>query len=220
LFIGTPAYNGVSASHERMIAKLRKKLGVRGTKWAHLVVPGCSFLPHARNVIAAGFLKSGCDAAFLVDSDISVDPDVVFRMLESGHDYVSAAWTVRNSARPTRCALELDPRVAVGSTGCIEVRRAGVACTLIRRTVVEKIIEAEPALVYDDRNGETYWNVFGSFIEGRELLHEDSSFSRRWTMTGGKQYVLIDADVEHNGMVMNAAKVLARYRASAMPSRA
>ena len=76
-----------------------------------------------------------------------------------------------------------------------------------------RMIEADPSLEYDERNGDALWNVFGSFIEARELLHEDSAFCRRWSRLGGTQHVLIDADVEHDSVVMNAAKVMARYRA-------
>jgi hypothetical protein len=159
------------------MARLQAELGVAGIDWVQLIIPGCSFLPHARNTIAASFLKSGRDVAFLIDSDMSVEPSVVFRMLNTGHDYVSAAWTTRVQAGPVRCALELDPFAAVDGSGCIEVKRAGVACTIIRKVVIERMIEADPSLVYDDREGRTMWNVFGSFIEGRELLHEDSAFS-------------------------------------------
>jgi hypothetical protein len=212
LFLGTPAYNGVSTNYAVRIAKLQAELSSAGVIWVQQIIPGCSFLPHARNVIAAGFLQSGADAAFLIDSDVSVEPSVVFRLLKTGHDYVSAAWTVRNHAGTIRCALSLDPKAPVDATGCIEVPRAGIACTVIRRAVLERIIQADPTLVYDDRAAGTMWNVFGPFIEGRELLHEDTAFSKRWQRAGGKQYVLVDADVEHNSVVMNAARVLERYR--------
>lgn len=222
LCILTPTYAGCSPHYVSMLIELTQELRTRGHSYQYKIQGGMSFLQGARNALVGHLLASTCDYGFFIDSDMAVSPEVIFRMLaacETGDKrYVSCAGSLRDidGKYPSPIiSIDIDPRTAVDSDGCIEVNEALIACALIHRSVFTKMIDTGHAEPYE-KDG-TQHNFFGPMIvkprngAGPTLTGEDHAFSIRATMAGIRQHVLVDADVYHAGVTINLARSLATY---------
>jgi hypothetical protein len=220
LFIGTPAYSGVSCAHALMLMKLWRFLRERGVTPRHAFVEGCSNLPAARDQILWQFMQSDAEAAFLVDADVAVDPEVVGRLIDSGRDFVGVVGATRLPDAATgvrRLLISVDLNAPVVD-GLVEVSSLGISATLLRRTCVAQMLKAHPELTHVRPGPTVLGGLFVPVVEGGILFAEDAAFSRRWARIGGKQHLLVDADVTHGETVCNVAQVLEASRAlSAAP---
>jgi hypothetical protein len=203
--VATPIYGGATADFCQMLVRVSVHFILHQTKVHVLQTDGYSFLPVARDSLVAKTLATPADAVLFVDADMAVDPDVVQRMLDSGHDYVSVCATKRGA--PEQLAIDLD-HSATEVDGCIEVPIAGVACTLVRRHVLERMIEAYPELRYSIPTVGERHALFLPFIDDGEYFGEDRAFSRRWARLGCPQHVLVDATVSHAKQVFNLRRHL------------
>lgn len=84
--------------------------------------------------------------------------------------------------------------------GLIELMDAGTGFMLIKREVIEKIIEANPQIAYQhEEDGSTWWAVFDCEIDGGRYLSEDYTFCRRWQRLGGQIWLDPQVVLNHQG---------------------
>jgi hypothetical protein len=201
-----------------MLAQLPVTFEAHGIK-SSLTFHRGSFLPQSRNRLAALFMASDFDTMLMLDSDMSITPTDVMRLLgyaAKGKDFVSCAGTLRNRDPGLQIRAALDPSDLANPTvdGLLRVKHAFVAIALLRRRVFERMIEADPLLEYaDTADGAPArtWNFFGAVVvDGRVMPYgEDQAFCHRATRAGIEQHVMVDCTVEHAGLTMNLAQLLA-----------
>lgn len=111
---------------------------------------GCSDLAHARNQLAAIFLKSECTDAIWIDDDIAWSPPDLLRLLAAPYDIVGAAYCRKVPGEPTRkYATFLDLEDDTGnldSDGRLTVKGLGLGFLRVSRRAFEIIIDREPHL--------------------------------------------------------------------------
>lgn len=196
-----------------------------------------SLVTRARNELVATFLtnKKATHLMF-IDADIRFDPKSIVRMIAADKDVVVGAYPLKtldwekvveasskgpltyNEAikQATNYVINVHQpdKEMVGKTidvqvveGLIEVWDAGTGFMLIKREVLEKMIEAYPeTLYYSDKDmtapmeTRKRWALFDTQIdEDKRYLSEDYTFCRRWQKIGGKIHLDVNTVLDHIG---------------------
>ena len=176
----------------------------------------------------------------MIDSDMSVDGDVICRLLHCDKPVVGAAYPKRQidlrafaqAARNpelglldlTSFALEytvwLEPGVVQVTEGMCRVERMPLGCAAIRRDAFEGLIAAGVVQLRPDHilqslglQGPCY-DFFGQITcEDGDRLSEDYSFCERWRRIPGNEiWALVDGLVGHVGDMVYGAPYLNRLR--------
>ncbi len=128
---------------------------------------GDSHADRACNKMANAFLKTDCDAMFVIDCDIRfrrVDVEKMIANLERG---LKAVWGIypkkHEQTEPCVCTFAEIP--APDEYGLVTVRRSGRGFMIVTREVFERLKEENggPARRYDN-HGEEQWSFFRSGV--------------------------------------------------------
>jgi hypothetical protein len=102
-----------------------------------------------------------------------------------------------------------DPNSITVEKGLAELTHAPTGCMLIKRNVIEKMIEAYPHLeIYQPTNingkeekKDNMYNLFDTLhdTKSKRYFGEDFGFCQRWADIGGKVYGYIDDPISHVG---------------------
>ncbi len=218
LFIGIPAYSGIEPNCFSCLNRLQVQLRDRKIESRVAVLSYNSIIYDARNRLLQAFLASGCTHALFMDSDISFFPETVFEILSKDREFIAAAvplrgvhWDmvdeaiksglvpVKNYSLKYNVALRDSEHVVMDESGLIEVTSIGLAFSVLRRSLVEKMVAAYPQLVYESEEGLEIPGLFLPVLQDRKLYGEDLSFCYRWKEIGGKIWVLANAPICHTG---------------------
>lgn len=96
VYIGIPAYGGVEA--EFLNSVLAGVLVCQKAGWdiEFEVLPGCSIITKARNLITERFLASGRDCLLFLDADLVFDAGDMLALLERPEAVVGSAYVQKN----------------------------------------------------------------------------------------------------------------------------
>jgi hypothetical protein len=212
IFLALPVYTGLQGRTFQSV------VGCLHVAECHIqVLSGCPELPKARSELVAAFLETTCEYLFFIDSDIGFDPQVLRDLLSCGSPLVTATYREKNSPHHWTCAaeqaLEEMPITQRGQVRTIDVWRAGLGCTLIRRDVFVSIQTFNRELMYQsDATQKLVCHMFAPFIEKEEgiprLISEDTAFYRRARQIGVQAHCLLDATIDHSGIVANLGVTL------------
>jgi hypothetical protein len=240
LIVGTPCFGGqVSWLYAVSLIKLQKAFTERGWSLGFLLQPGDALVTRARQTIVGHFLDNPAATHLLfIDADVGFEPEQVFRLLEFGADFTAAAYPVKQvhwelmaaAVRSGRTPLEsatLSYVVERDATeemvmrnGFVKSRYAGTGFLMVRRTVLEAMIEHYPELRYTHEHKATDplagspWRsaLFNCMVDKSTgfYLSEDFSFCRRWTDMGGEIWVDCTSRLEHVGVMVFKGNLAAR----------
>jgi hypothetical protein len=232
LTIGTPCYAGqVSWLYAVSLLKLQKAFTKRGWNINYLIQAGDALVTRARQTIICHFLDNPKATHLLfIDADIGFEPEQVIRLLEFDADFTAAVYPVKQidwdripaaaEARrnPLESAtlsyvIERDPKQElVMRQGFMKARYAGTGFLMVKRAVLERMIEHYPELRYthehrgnDPMTGSRWRSaLFNCMIDEKTgfYLSEDFSFCRRWTEMGGEIWVDCTAKLNHVGLMV------------------
>jgi hypothetical protein len=213
LFIATPCYGGMlTDQYFHSIIILGQELSRLKIDYGIYTIRNESLVTRARNSLVAMFLESSYTDLIFIDSDIRFDPASVPRMLASGKPVIGGAYSVKQI--PPRYTLSFcfdgDPadRNLVADKGDIEVAEIGTGFLLIRREVLEKMMEAYPDLkytndisTYPEKLGPFFYTFFDTVLDpvSRRYLSEDYAFCRRWRDIGGRVWLDPKTVLDHIG---------------------
>jgi len=232
LTIGTPCFGGqVSWLYAVSLLKLQKVFTHRGWNINYLLQAGDALVTRARQTIICHFLDNPRATHLLfIDADIGFEPEQVLRLLEFGADVTGAVYPAKQinwemmpaAVQAGRTPLESatlsyvvereanDEMVTRG--GFVKSRYAGTGFLLIRRNVLEQMIEHYPELHYthehrgnDPLKGSRWRSaLFNCMIDEKNgfYLSEDFSFCRRWTDMGGEIWVDYTSRLDHVGLMV------------------
>jgi len=211
VFIATPCYGGMLTDQYFLsMFRLTQTLMAHGINFRITTLRNESLITRARNIMTAMFLESQCTHLFFVDSDIEFQPEDVLRALAYDKDIMTAAYPKK--ALPIQYAINFkftdheNRRIRV-ENGAVEVLDASTGFFMVKRRVVEKMMQAYPELHYrNDSNIDPKFNQYCySFFDtihdpdDNRYLSEDYTFCRRWQKLGGEIWLDPNTKLNHVG---------------------
>jgi len=203
LFIGIPAYD--SRLHIKTAFSLAQlmpravQLGV-GIYLSDLC--NCSIITMARNSLVHEFLKTDATELLFIDSDVLVKPDDVLRLMANSgdKDITAGAYPRRAKDKLFFTDLYWDENGDLEFDGpMMRVERVGTGFMLIRRHVIEAMVEAHPEWKCEDRNGEMMSAIFDFAVKDGKYVGEDYLFCDRAREHGFKIYIDTKITLPHAG---------------------
>jgi hypothetical protein len=235
--IATPCYGGVvTEQYSQSLFNLSIKAIANNLRLGYATIANESLVTRARNELVHNFLESQGTHLMFIDADIGFNPNDVLHMVMSDKDVVTGAYPLKthdweavaktassgslDTKELERSAIQYviniqkpDPEM-VGKTvdiqikdGLVEVWDAGTGFMLIKREVIEKMIEAYPeTLYYSDKDmtlpleKRKRYALFDTMIDtDQRYLSEDYTFCRRWQEIGGKIHMSVNTVLNHVG---------------------
>jgi hypothetical protein len=190
IYFATPCHRGTKemiGAIANKAAKITSDLAIKGAQCG--IVTNCPWLDAARADLIAGFLNTDCKYLFFQDDDISIESNIIKRMLDMDRDIVVAPYKMR-----------LPPHSWAITQNNGQTINAGLGCALIRRSVVDKMIQDYPELTYD-QDGQERVGLFHHIILNKNMLKEDHAFFYRALKSGFRINCLDNATVDHAGVI-------------------
>jgi hypothetical protein len=211
IFIATPCYGGMLTDQYFLsMFRLSQTLMQHGINFRITTLRNESLITRARNIMTAMFLESECTHLFFVDSDIEFQPQDVLRALAYDKDIMAAAYPKK--ALPIQYAINFkfvdqERRKIRVENGAVEVLDASTGFFMVKRKVVEKMMQEYPELHYrNDSNIDPKFNKYCySFFDtihdpdDNRYLSEDYTFCRRWQKLGGEIWLDPNTKLNHVG---------------------
>jgi len=173
-----------------------------------------SLITRARNTIVSYFLKSDCTHLMFIDSDIDFHPEDVIKMARTDKDVLVGAYPLKylipQEGKSDQACFDysvnlLQQTVSI-EKNIMEILYGATGFMIIRRDVIEKMIEKYPELEYiSDFNNSDYKSkchaLFDCIIdpETKRYLSEDYTFCKRWRDMGGKIHLDVTINLTHIG---------------------
>lgn len=210
--LGMPMYGGIL--HERTFLSLLPFLMTAaqlGMQVSINTLTQSSIIAKARCVITADFLgHPGTTHLMWIDSDMVFDPDHVFRLLLHDKDMIGGLSTTK-SFPPSYNADVLPEAVGKNNqgwntkNGLIPLAHIGTGFLLIKRNVIDKMVEAYPETKFNDHLSTPERNAFmyalwdNGINKHGNYVGEDYMFSDRWRAIGGDIWADPAITVDHIG---------------------
>ena len=227
IFVATPVHSEVSIHYFKACLEFQKECFVRKIPVMFQVMKS-SLVTQGRQLCVSGFMESECTHLLFIDSDISFNFKMIERMLNYNKEICLVPYPIKgqdtNKVRDRILAgskldpLLLgnqytmsveDPKNVKVDNGFIEVVRGPAGCMLIKREVIEKLIEKYPDYTIKQhtlidgklvtRNFmynffDTYWNP-----DDKTYTGEDFWFCKLCRDIGIRIYALVDEYISHHG---------------------
>ena len=230
ILLGTPVHSDVSIHYTQALLLFQQECFKKKIDLNFSLIKS-SLVTQGRNLCVASFLDSNCTHLLFIDSDIYFQAKSVFTMLNADKDIIGVPYPVKTlmwekafekmtkgkikSPDDIRRALHTYPMKVPDDkninldNGIMEVTDAPTGCMLIKRSVIEKMIEKYPDKKIVQKtiiNGEyvskpNMWNFFDTTHDPIEktFLGEDFSFCQLWTNLGGKCHAYVNDAIVHVG---------------------
>ena len=212
IFFATPCYGGqITDQYFLSMFRLTQELIKYNINFRITTLRNESLVPRARNILNAMFLEAKeCTHLMFIDADIEFEPESVIRMLAMDKDLITGAYPKKTL--PVDYAINLKfadkekTQVKV-DMGAIEVLDASTGFWLMKREVVDRMIEGYPELFYlNDSSIDAKFNQYCySFFDtihdpdDNRYLSEDNTFCRRWQKIGGSIWLDPNTKLNHVG---------------------
>ena len=211
VFFATPCYGGqVTDQFFLSMFRLSQTFMQHGINFRITTLRNESLVTRARNILTAMFLESDCSHLMFIDADIEFDSESVLRALAYDKPIMAAAYPKK--ALPIQYAInfkfvdQASKQVRV-ENGAVEVLDASPGFFLIKREVIEKMMNEYPELHYrNDSNIDEKFNKYCySFFDtvhdpdDNRYLSEDYTFCRRWQKIGGEIWLDPNTKLNHIG---------------------
>jgi len=195
LMIAIPCYDGkVNIRTAFAIAELVPKLDKMGVRLNLVHMSGCSIITKARNKLVRNFMESDCTDFLFVDSDVVINTDAVTRILALATDKDVVAGSYPRRSKDAKFFLDFylddDGQLEFDEHGLMRVESVSTGFMLIRRHVIEHMIEKHPEWQYKgDGDGEIEHALFDFMILDGQYIGEDYAFCLRARTDGFKIYL-------------------------------
>jgi hypothetical protein len=164
-----------------------------------------SLITRGRNNLVSKFMcNKAATHLMFIDSDIGFDAEAIFRLLLSNQDVVGGAYPMKSL--PIKYVLNKVSNPVTDGKDLIEVSTLGTGFLMVKRHVIEKMIEAHPHLKYKDslnfgKECEKFmYALFDTMIDpDGHYLSEDWTFCYRWRQMGGRVFVNSSVKLDHTG---------------------
>jgi hypothetical protein len=234
IMVCTPCHSDVSMHYCQAVLKFQQAC-MRKNMIVSFTLLKSSLVTQGRNLCVAEFLNHEDKYTHLlfIDSDIDFNSNTIFKMLDFDKDIISVpypmktmSWdkiwrrlntkegAINNASELARAGFTFpvkvkDPNSITVEKGLAELTHAPTGCMLIKRNVIEKMIEAYPHLeIFQPTNingkeekKDNMYNLFDTLHDPKTKRYfgEDFGFCQRWADIGGKVYGYIDDPISHVG---------------------
>lgn len=230
IFVGTPVHSDVSMHYCQALLEFQQACIAEKIQVTFQLMKS-SLVTQGRNLCVAGFLESPCTHLLFIDSDIYFQAHSVFQMLKADKGVIGVPYPLKTlmwdkafrkmqegkikSPDDIRKCLHTYPMKVPDTKsinvedGVMEVTDAPTGCMLIKREVIERLIQAYPDKQIVQKtviNGEYVnkphmWNFFDTLHDPEEktFLGEDFAFCKLWRDLGEKCYAYISDSIVHIG---------------------
>ncbi len=230
LFVGTPVHSEVSIHYAQACLELQKYAFLRKRKVMFQLMKS-SLVTQGRNLCVSAFMESKFSHLLFIDSDIHFQPESIYKLVEADKDVISIPYPLKSMMWAKGWKKIQDGLIKSAdqlSKGCftypmkvedynnirmengiIEVTHSPTGCMLIKRSVLEKMIDKYPELLVDQDtviNGEYVkrpfmYNFFDTLHDPKtkKYLGEDFGFCKRWKDIGGKCHAYVNEYITHIG---------------------
>jgi hypothetical protein len=232
ILVATPCYGGqIFQGYMHSVLALQRICDKIGWNLVVKTHGNESLIPRGRNLYVAMTLGIPQITHLLyIDADITFQPESVVRMIQEDRDITGGIYAKKgvNFAKIRDLAVknpDMDPaklehiaydyviNVEGGNIpiqkGFIKCKYIGTGMMLIKRQVLEKMVEAYPETKYNnDIAGynapelvDNFYALFDCIIhpESKRYLSEDYLFCERWSKIGGEIWADITAELVHTG---------------------
>ena len=211
VFFATPCYGGM-LTDQFFLSMLRTSQTMmnQGINFRVTTLRNESLITRARNIMVAMFLNSDCTHLMFIDADIEFQPDDIIRALAYDKPILAGAYPKK--ALPVQYAINFkfadkEKRQVRSENGIVEVLDASTGFFLIKREVIEKMVQHFPELHYKndsniDENLNKYcYALFDTILDpvDNRYLSEDYTFCRRWQQMGGEIWLDPNTKLNHIG---------------------
>ena len=230
LFVATPVHSEVSIHYTQALIEFQQMCFKKKLKVSFHLIKS-SLVTQGRNLSVAGFLESKATHLLFIDSDIYFQGKSIFSMLKADKHIISVPYPLKTlmwdkafqkmqegrikSPDDIRRALHTYPMKVPDvnninlNKGVMEVTDSPTGCMLIKREVIEKMIEKYPdkeivqKTVINGKyvNKPNMWNFFDTLHDPKEKTYngEDFAFCKLWRDLGGKCYAYVNDAIVHVG---------------------
>ena len=230
IFVATPVHSDCSIHYTQSLLEFQrycyeKKIGVTFQLFKS------SLVTQGRNLSVGSFMESKHTHLLFIDSDIDFEAKSIQAMVDKDKDVISVPYPMKTfnwdkmfanfkegkvknpielamngNTYPMRLPNEDNFNI---ENGCIEVSHSPTGCMLIKRSVIEKMIEKYPEMRISQPtiiNGKPVekpflYNFFDTMFNpvDHTYMGEDFAFCKRWKDIGGKCHAIIDQLITHVG---------------------
>jgi len=211
IFFATPCYGGLLTDQYFLsMFRLSQTFMQHGINFRITTLRNESLITRARNIMVAMFLESDCSHLMFIDADIEFQAEDIMRALAYDKPIMAAAYPKK--ALPIQYAINIKftnkkKRKIRVENGAVEVLDASTGFFLIKREVIEKMMQAHPELHYrndsniDEKFHKYCYALFDTILDpdDNRYLSEDYTFCRRWQKLGGEIWLDPNTKLNHVG---------------------
>ena len=230
IFLATPVHSDVSIHYTQALLEFQKYCFENKIKVTFQLFKS-SLITQGRNLCVGGFMETGHTHLLFIDADIDFSPKSIQAMIDKDKDVISVPYPMKTfnwekmysnfkegkiknpqvlsmngNTYPMRLPDEENIKI---ENGCIEVSHSPTGCMLIKRSVIEKMIEKYPEMRISQPtiiNGKPVekpflYNFFDTMFDPitHTYMGEDFAFCKRWKDIGGKCHAIVDQLISHVG---------------------
>ena len=230
IFLATPVHSDVSIHYAQSLLEFQKYCVENKIKVTFQLFKS-SLITQGRNLCVGGFMETGHTHLLFIDADIDFQAKSIQAMIDKDKDVISVPYPMKTfnwekmysnfkegkiknpqvlsmngNTYPMRLPNEENIQI---ENGCIEVSHSPTGCMLIKRSVIEKMIEKYPEMRISQPtiiNGKPVekpflYNFFDTMFDpvSHTYMGEDFAFCKRWKDIGGKCHAIVDQLITHVG---------------------
>lgn len=181
-----------------------------------------SLISRVRNNHITKFLNEykDCDYFMSIDSDIEIvnafpNNNIFSKLISHDLDFVGGLYALRDDQQKRCASIPLNLDISLEDvrfdSGLVEMRWLSSGCWCLKRSVVERMAEAYPELIYSGENDMSEKMINGLYIPDifeiensdgikfKKYLSEDWAFAERWRNIGGKIFADTSIGLNHIG---------------------
>lgn len=207
LFVALPAYDfKVSLKLAVSLARLAQQVAAHGIDMNIGSICGCSVVSRARNLLVKDFLDSECTDLMFIDADINFEPEDVLRLMAWASDpkkgIVGGVPRTRKTNKVYIAQLDQDDEgLTMNRMGLVRAKRIATAFMLVRREVLERLVNGNPQWNYYDHTTDRQLNAVFDFLVTEEgYMGEDYLFCDRAREIGYEVWIDPTIKLGHMGV--------------------
>lgn len=200
-----PMYGGL-CNEATFIAMIKFGIiaGKMGLNYSIDTMVNESLITRGRNNLVAKFLyNKAATHLMFIDVDLGFDPEAIIRLMLANQDVVGGVYPMKRI--PIRYVINTVPNpVTMGDL--VEVSTLGTGFMMVKRHVIENLINLHPELKYRDNIGigpqyePLMYGLFDTMIDKDDnYLSEDWTFCYLWRLAGGKIFADTGIKLDHTG---------------------
>lgn len=203
IFIATPAYGGiVHANFATSLVDTVKFLNEHGIETVIQLMTSGTLLVAERNRLINFFLNSDATHMLCIDSDMGWHSQTVKEFIDFDEEFIAGVYLTKNG-KEFKCKPKFnsDHSIVRSEKNLIEMENVGAGFMLLKRSVIEKMIEKFPELAFRSEIPlfEKGYCFFNTEIWDGRFWGEDYVFCRRAREAGVRIWVDPMVELDHMG---------------------